>query len=151
MNKILYNLNGRQYLEECVGVTSDAEVLWDEQVHGALPEIILGKMESYDELVDFIHLVPQLDENDEAVRDENDNIILIEETYQKLIHKLRILDNEIPSHTIAISVKNQLLINIEAQKYLASTDWYIIREMDSGVACPQDIKDARAAARASII
>jgi len=30
---------------------------------------------------------------------------------------------------------------------LSETDWYIIREADSGVATPQDVKDARAALR----
>lgn len=34
-----------------------------------------------------------------------------------------------------------------ARKLLADTDWLIIREMDSGVPCPQEIKDQRAAAR----
>lgn len=45
----------------------------------------------------------------------------------------------------------QEAINAEALAYLASTDWMIIREMDSGVACPDDIKVARAAARQRII
>jgi hypothetical protein len=40
--------------------------------------------------------------------------------------------------------------NREALEYLASTDWYVIREMDSGISCPSDIKEARIAARASI-
>lgn len=41
--------------------------------------------------------------------------------------------------------------NNAARAYLSSTDWYILRELDSGVSCPQEIKDARAAARASIV
>lgn len=39
----------------------------------------------------------------------------------------------------------------EAKAYLASTDWYIIREFDSGAPCPQEIKDARALARSKVI
>lgn len=39
----------------------------------------------------------------------------------------------------------------EARAYLAATDWYIVREMDSGTPCPQEIKDLRAAARLKII
>lgn len=35
----------------------------------------------------------------------------------------------------------------EALDYLASTDWYTIREADGGTAEPQAIKDARAQAR----
>lgn len=43
--------------------------------------------------------------------------------------------------------KQVALEKTEALKYLADTDWYIIRELDSGVTCPQEIKDLRAAAR----
>jgi len=42
-------------------------------------------------------------------------------------------------------------INREALEYLASTDWLIIRELDAGVACPAEIKQARAEARARIV
>ena len=38
----------------------------------------------------------------------------------------------------------------EALKYLAETDWMIIREMDAGIACPQEIKQARALARLKV-
>lgn len=41
--------------------------------------------------------------------------------------------------------------NKEALAYLASTDWYIIRELDSGELCPDNIKTARAQARARIV
>lgn len=36
---------------------------------------------------------------------------------------------------------------LDAYIYLQSTDWMVIREMDSGVKCPQDVKDKRVAAR----
>lgn len=42
-------------------------------------------------------------------------------------------------------------INNEALAYLAETDWLIIREMDSGVACPAEIKTLRQAAREAIV
>lgn len=35
----------------------------------------------------------------------------------------------------------------QARGLLQSTDWYIIREMDSGAPTPQEIKEARAKAR----
>ena len=35
----------------------------------------------------------------------------------------------------------------EAQKYLASTDWYLVRYMDCGVEVPQEVKNKRAEAR----
>lgn len=46
---------------------------------------------------------------------------------------------------------NQAKDNEQALKYLADTDWYIIREMDSGVECPSEVKQARAEARAKVI
>src|SRR6478735_4031317 len=42
-------------------------------------------------------------------------------------------------------------INREALQYLAETDWYFIRLMDSRTLVPQEIIEARAAARARII
>lgn len=45
----------------------------------------------------------------------------------------------------------QQATNAEALKFLASTDWLIIREADSGESCPAEIKAERAAARARII
>lgn len=42
-------------------------------------------------------------------------------------------------------------INQEALNYLASTDWLIIREVDSGVPCPQEIKALREEARSKIV
>ena len=51
-----------------------------------------------------------------------------------------------------ISAKlEQEKINQEALKLLANTDWLIIRELDCGVPCPADTKQARAEARAKIV
>lgn len=41
--------------------------------------------------------------------------------------------------------------NEESRSYLSSTDWYVIRQQETGVAIPQDILDARQAARSSIV
>lgn len=38
-------------------------------------------------------------------------------------------------------------VRAEAQKFLLDTDWLVIREMDSGVPVPSEIKAARQAAR----
>lgn len=43
------------------------------------------------------------------------------------------------------------LKNDQALAYLASTDWLIIREVDSGVPCPADVKEKRQAAREAIV
>ena len=45
----------------------------------------------------------------------------------------------------------QEAINAEALAYLASTDWMIIREVDSGIICPTEIKALRAEARAKVV
>lgn len=42
-------------------------------------------------------------------------------------------------------------VNAEAQSFLDSSDWLIIRELETGTTCPQDVKQARAEARAKII
>jgi hypothetical protein len=42
-------------------------------------------------------------------------------------------------------------INEESRSYLSSTDWYVIRQQETGVAIPQDILDARQAAREAIV
>jgi len=44
----------------------------------------------------------------------------------------------------------QATINAKAQAYLASTDWMVLRQADSGEVMPNNIKDARAAARLEI-
>ena len=45
----------------------------------------------------------------------------------------------------------QAQINAEHRAYLASTDWYIVRFAETGVAIPDEIKIARQAARDSIV
>lgn len=42
-------------------------------------------------------------------------------------------------------------INAEALAYLASTDWLIIRETETQVACPESIKQLRAEARLKVV
>ena len=42
-------------------------------------------------------------------------------------------------------------VNAEARTYLASTDWYVIRLQETGVAIPADVLTARQTARDSIV
>ena len=42
------------------------------------------------------------------------------------------------------------VVNATAQAYLASTDWMVIRQQETGAAVPQEVADARAAARQEI-
>ena len=63
---------------------------------------------------------------------------------------------EIPAqYTIEITdISSQVAqenTNAESLKYLADTDWYVIRYLETGVAIPADITTARAAARSNIV
>lgn len=60
-----------------------------------------------------------------------------------------------PEHSVQIiditQEYNQQKINEESLKYLTDTDWYIIREYDTGIICPVEIKKLRAEARSKIV
>lgn len=45
----------------------------------------------------------------------------------------------------------QEVINAEALKYLAQTDWYIIRHQETGETVPVDVLSARQAARQAVV
>ena len=162
MNKILINLNGKQLLVEVGqggGVTSDAQILWNEQLHGSLPQgIEIGKMEAYDEdepVVDHVSgeilYQPEVDEDGNIVLDEEGNTVFTENPQLRSVRKLRKLENVMSSHANAVASEEQARINNQARAYLASTDWLVVRMAETGVAVPQEILDARAAARASIV
>ena len=152
MNKILYNLNGQQYLEQCIGVTSDAQILWDESINGPMPAVTLGFMEASDVMQDVPgQFLPQLDSNNQPVLDVNGNIVYTTTPVQKLTHVLIVLPVVIPSHAAAVALEAQAVVNATARAYLASTDWMVIREVEGGTACPSDVKAARAAARLQVV
>jgi len=50
-----------------------------------------------------------------------------------------------------IAANAQSLVNSESLEYLKSTDWYITRHAETGVAVPADVTTARAAAREAIV
>ena len=50
-----------------------------------------------------------------------------------------------------IAANAQAQINATSAAYLASTDWYVTRNTETGVAIPDDITAARADARAAIV
>lgn len=47
--------------------------------------------------------------------------------------------------------KPQAVINAEARAYLAETDWYVIRQQETGEAVPGNVLTERAAARARVV
>ena len=50
-----------------------------------------------------------------------------------------------------IAANAQASINSESLEYLKSTDWYVTRNAETGVAVPDDVTTARAAARVAIV
>ena len=52
---------------------------------------------------------------------------------------------------LALAIENQRLLNIESLAYLASTDWYVTRFTESGVAVPADVTQARTDARLAVV
>ena len=50
-----------------------------------------------------------------------------------------------------IDDSDQKIINVDSREYLSSTDWYVIRFQETAVAVPQEISDAREAARLAIV
>jgi len=49
-----------------------------------------------------------------------------------------------------VAKHNNDKIVAEAKQYLIDTDWYIVREQDSGKAVPEEVKQKRAEARKKI-
>lgn len=47
--------------------------------------------------------------------------------------------------------KEQVVINMKARAYLASTDWYVTRWIERGIPIPQEIAEKRAKAVDSIV
>jgi hypothetical protein len=45
----------------------------------------------------------------------------------------------------------QVVINMKARAYLASTDWYVTRWLEKGVPIPEDISQKREDARNRIV
>lgn len=83
--------------------------------------------------------VPTYDENGEPILDENGEPVM--ET----------LPAEFTSEIVDITEEYNLAKQKqEAQSYLNSTDWYITRFVERGVAVPQEITQARLAAVATL-
>jgi hypothetical protein len=56
-----------------------------------------------------------------------------------------------PEAEAELELTAQEVINAESMAYLASTDWYVVRYAETGVAVPSDVTTARAAARSAIV
>lgn len=52
---------------------------------------------------------------------------------------------------LSLARSRQEEINVENREYLAFTDWYLIRKMETGIEVPAEILSAREAARDAIV
>lgn len=104
-----------------------------------------AKFETDEVLNDFIEVLKQgawgKPARDEVIFDV-DGKTIIDTIHHEAEYTVEITD-------ITAEVEQQR-INIEALQYLASTDWLIVREVETQVVCSADIKLERAAARSRI-
>lgn len=77
-------------------------------------------------------IIPAIPEDSEG-RGKPEEIIL-------KTHDLEIIENYV----------NQDEVNELARKYLADTDWYVVRQIETGVAVPEEISQLRSEARAKV-
>lgn len=96
----------------------------------------------------FIPNVPAVYESGILIRDEIPAIpekpaVMQKQVFLKAEYSVEITD-------VTDELEKQKT-NEEALKYLAETDWLIIREIDSGVICPADVKLKRQQARERIV
>lgn len=89
----------------------------------------------------YVEIIPAVD----AIFDENGVEINSATPEQVIQHPATV------SYDVTVSPVVQENINKEALKYLADTDWYILREIDAGIPCPTEIKTLRAQARLRIV
>ena len=67
--------------------------------------------------------------------------------------KVELTAQELEAHINPLKTAEQLQqeVNAEALVYLASTDWYVVRQAETGVIIPAEIVTARAEARLKIV
>ena len=126
------------------------------RVYGSTPKAINGNSNIY--LTGFDQLT------DAQQRAEGLFDVVIPDGYNSQIHDLGEIfwdsantqftypkTNKTWSQTVA-ELKEQKIANLKASanSKLSETDWYIIRNADTGDAIPSDITDARAAIRTSV-
>jgi hypothetical protein len=72
--------------------------------------------------------------------------------YVKVLEWIAEGNTPAPEFTDAeIAANTQAELNVTSRAYLASTDWYVTRHAETGVAIPSDVTTAREAARSAIV
>lgn len=86
-------------------------------------------------------------------KDNNNQVFWYDDNQMDLVgDKVQMTDEEIELHLNPPKTAEEIQaeINQEALAYLASTDWYVVRFAETGVAIPEDVVQARAEARSKI-
>lgn len=120
-------------------VWGEEQILVSPEVRGPLDELV--KAAVYDS---------EGNEVEPALYVHHDNAIITPAVYETRPVIVQPAEYEVVITDITAKL-TQDKINDTALKLLAETDWLIVRELETGVVCPPEIKQARAIARASII
>ena len=110
----------------------------------------------FSDFADATYYEPSFGKPDRWVREDQEDISNAVETReivdseQTIIEYKLLAEYILESEDISDSIRAQKESE-EARAYLNSTDWLIIRQLESGVLCPQEIRDARASARLKVI
>jgi hypothetical protein len=161
-NSWLSNFAGANHYEPCFGKPERWVLHKDEPMAEGYDEadVLEERIVEDSPAVDPV-LISEAIPGSPAVMDEAGNIVQAEipevpAVYSEAIpartHKEVKLRAEYTVEVVDITEAVALeKLSTEALRYLESTDWYIIRELDAGVPCPVEIKQARAEARSKVV
>jgi len=116
------------------GSYDDGDVI-DERIVELVPEVPL------------VPAKPAVYDNGNLISEEVPEVPAVPAVVQKQVKLKAEYSVEIEDITAKLE---QEKVNAEALAYLASTDWLIVRQMDTGTPCPEEIRLARQAARERI-
>jgi hypothetical protein len=152
MNK--YIVKNKEGIETNSWLSSFADGTHYEPCFGKPERWVLHKDEPFGENYDEADVLEERTVEDtpgtDAVMDDTGAIV--QEAMPPKTHREVKLRAEYTVEVVDITEAMALeKLSVEALRYLEATDWYIIREMDSGVPCPVEIKQARAEARTKAV
>lgn len=137
-------LDPTQWIADCI-----ASNAW-----GKPERWVLHKDESMAEAYDEADVLEERIVEDMPAMDAvmDDAGAIVQEAIPARTHKEVKLRSEYTVEIDDISAMVELQnLSTEALRYLESTDWMIIREIDAGIQCPAEVKQARAEARTKVV
>jgi hypothetical protein len=135
-------LNQKQNLSWSASFSTQEEAqAWLDQQIGK-PHRLIERVVSIDSEYDQDDVLEVIETEEERFDEEGNSLGMgLKETHVRLLPQFT---SEIVDISAQVELEAQ---KAAARKLLAETDWLIIREMDSGVLCPSEIKLQRQAAR----